>query len=88
MRLRILRLRLHVVPLRVPLLRLRLVLAPFALAPCVVRLRLAACLSVCLAGWLAGWLARGHTNCQADVSRRRALTQRSDAQTMVTVLGT
>ena len=33
-------------------------------------------------------LARGRTNCHADVSRRRALTRRSDAQAVVTVLGT
>ena len=31
---------------------------------------------------------RGQTTCHADVSRRRALTLRSDGQTVVTVLGT
>ena len=78
-----------------------LCLCAFRFCACVLclrllRLRLAWCACalllasryVWLVGWLAGWLARGHTNCQADVSRRRALTQRSDAQTMVTVLGT
>ncbi len=33
-------------------------------------------------------LARAPTNCRASVNRRRALTRRSDARTMATVLGT
>ena len=33
-------------------------------------------------------LARGQTTCHANVSRRRALTRRSDAHTLVTVVGT
>ena len=33
-------------------------------------------------------LVRAPTSCHADVSRRRALTRRSDVQTLITVLGT